>query len=142
MTVSDPQMGSLAHFLSRQLRPLASTSCLVCGLAVVGPGVCGLGCGTPQEPGPGLRPCGCRGGHHGGVMAPSGCLWGWGPRFGKQRPKQSGTWGLWGGGGPRGRDGVKGSRAGALGTGWPERPQSDLRVTQERRPHGPAGHRP
>jgi hypothetical protein len=29
------------------LPQLASTSCLVCGLVVVGTGVCGLGCVTP-----------------------------------------------------------------------------------------------
>lgn len=51
MPVSGPQMGSLAHFLPCRPRPLASTSCLVCGLAVVGPGVCGLGCLTPREHG-------------------------------------------------------------------------------------------
>lgn len=47
MTVSGPQMGSLAHFLSHQWWLLASTSCLVCGLAVVEPGVCGLAGTTP-----------------------------------------------------------------------------------------------
>lgn len=47
MTASGPQMGSLAHFLSHQWWLLASTSCLVCGLAVAGPGVCGLACATP-----------------------------------------------------------------------------------------------